>query len=164
MTLPFQVSVVDHSCFSIHTDVLQTGYSTVENDFHSLNCSQFLGTLPDHLGILVWEFWVFPNFSDSFTHRLLVSYRCLISLMENGFYFRGNFILCLFEDASLFVIKYPENNLRLWKFKEKVVVQWINSDYYAHSGGSMERIREVLIFWGYVTLGKRLSSWASSAT
>ena len=43
--------------------------------------------------------------------------------MESGFYFRGNFILCLFEDASLFVIKYPENNLRLWKFKEKVEVQ-----------------------------------------
>ena len=66
---------------------------------------------------------MFPNFSDSFTHRLLVSYRCLISLMESGFYFRGNFILYLFEDASLSVIKYPENNLRLWKFKEKVVVQ-----------------------------------------
>ena len=30
MTLPFQVSVVDHSCFSIHTDVLQTGYITVD--------------------------------------------------------------------------------------------------------------------------------------
>ena len=52
-----------------------------------------------------------------FTHGFLVSYRWLISFVESGFYFRGNLISRLFVGVLLFVIKHPENNARLWKFK-----------------------------------------------